>query len=112
MQEVSLESRDALKIIRTTDHSKDFFYCDPPYYNSDMAHYDGYTIEDFKMLLKALSSIEGKFLLSSYPSDLLQKYTKDNQWNSVRFNKHVAVSNKGKRKIEVLTANYPLKTIS
>ena len=109
LQEVELESRDAIKIITSTDYKEAFFYCDPPYYNADMGHYDGYTIEDFKLLLNTLSKIEGKFMLSSYPSDILNDYIKNNGWYSQEFEMRVAVSNKGKRKIEVLTANYPLK---
>ena len=81
-----------------------------PYYNADMGHYDGYTIEDFELLLKTLSNIKGKFLLSSYPSEILDKYIKDNGWSSFEVEMKVAVSNKGKRKREVLTANYPLNT--
>jgi|GEM_PF-6126754 len=42
----------------------------------DGGHYDGYTIEDFEMLLKLLSRIEGKFRLSSYPSDILEEFRK------------------------------------
>ena len=108
MQEVSLESRDAIKIIKTTDYPDAFFYCDPPYYNADMGHYDGYTREDFELLLNILSNIEGKFLLSSYPSDLLNDFTKKNKWHQFKIEMNVNVSNKGKRKVEVLTANYPI----
>ncbi len=108
MQDVSLESRDAVKLIKSTDFKEAFFYCDPPYYNSDMGHYDGYTIEDFEMLLKVLSNIEGKFLLSSYPSEVLKKHTKVNGWHQFKVEKSVNVSNNGKRKTEVLTANYPI----
>jgi DNA adenine methylase len=74
-----------------------------------MGHYDGYTIEDFELLLKTLSKIEGKFLLSSYPSEILSSYIKANNWQSIEIEMPVMVSNKGKRKIEVLTANYPIK---
>ncbi len=108
MQEVSLESRDAVKLITGTDSKDAFFYCDSPYYNADMGHYDGYTIEDFEMLLNALSKIEGKFLLSSYPSELLKSYTIKNNWYSFGVEQAVPISNKGKRKVEMLTANYPI----
>lgn len=108
LQEVTLESRDAIKIIKSTDHKEVFFYCDPPYYNADMGHYDGYTIEDFELLLSTLSNIEGKFLLSSYPSGILEKYKKENNWSQIEIEQKVSVSNGGKRKIEVLTANYPI----
>ena len=108
LQEVELESRDAIKIIKTTQHKNSFIYADPPYYNADMGHYDGYTIEDFEMLLDALSNIEGKFLLSSYPSKILDEYVKKNNWCQFSIEMTVAISNKRKRKVEVLTANYPI----
>jgi DNA adenine methylase len=88
-----------------------FFYLDPPYYNSDMGHYDGYTIEDFEMLLNQLSKLEGRFLLSSYPSIILSKFVEENGWHQMYVNQTVSVSrNKSnlKKKQEVLTSNYPL----
>lgn len=112
LQEVQIECTDALRIIRSRDFSEAFHYCDPPYYNSDCGHYDGYSIDDFENLLRTLESIEGKFLMSSYPSDLLTHYTKKNSWCTRSIEQAVTVANGtgggGKRKIEVLTANYDL----
>ncbi len=112
MQNVQVECTDALRIIRSRDFKDAFFYCDPPYYNSDCGHYDGYTIEDFEMLLKTLSDIKGKFLMSSYPSEILKKYTKDFDWHTKTIEQTVSVANNngkpGKKKIEVMTANYDL----
>ncbi len=111
LQQVQLECTDAIKIIRTYDSPQTLFYCDPPYYNSDCGHYDGYTIEDYTALLKALSTIEGKFLLSSYPSPPLKEYTATHAWHNKSFTLKISVSNKGahKNKTEVITANYPLE---
>ena len=109
LQNVELESRDAIKLIQGTDYKDAFFYCDPPYYNADMGHYDGYTIEDFKLLLTTISNIKGKFMLSSYPSKILDKFIVKNGWDSFEIEMNVPISNKGKRKIEVITANYELK---
>jgi DNA adenine methylase len=109
LQNVTLESRDAIKIIQSSDFKEAFFYVDPPYFNSDMGHYDGYTIEDFELLLKTLSKIEGKFILSSYPSDLLNSFVKEFKWHSFGIELPVQCSNKGKCKVEVLTANFPIK---
>lgn len=109
LQNVQLESRDAIKLISGTDYKDAFFYCDPPYFNADMGHYDGYTKEDFELLMKTLSQIKGKFLLSSYPSPILKEYTKRHNWHTKKVELSVPVSNRGKRKIEVLTANYSLK---
>lgn len=111
LQNVQLECTDALRVISSRDTPESFFYCDPPYYNSDCGHYDGYSLQDFENLLKQLSTIQGKFLLSSYKSDVLTEYTKAHNWHTVCFQQQVSVnakSGKLKPKIEVLTANYPI----
>lgn len=111
LQKVTIECCDALRIIVSRDHPEAFFYCDPPYFNSDMGHYDGYTQEDFIMLLERLSKIEGKFLLSSYPSELLTEYAKKHRWKQKKVEFTVSVARKKeaqKKKVEVLTFNYDL----
>ena len=110
LQNVQIECTDALRIIRSRDTRKAFFYCDPPYYNSDCGHYDGYSIEDFEALLKTLASIEGKFLLSSYHSPILTQYVKEHGWNQKSYASKVSVNKggNGKEKVEVLTANYDI----
>jgi DNA adenine methylase len=112
LQNVQIECTDALRIIRSRDNAKAFFYCDPPYYNSNCGHYDGYSLEDFENLLKMLSEIEGKFLLSSYPSPILKQYTKEFGWHTQSVEQTVSVANNtgktGKIKTEVLTANFPI----
>lgn len=114
LQNVQIESTDALRIINSRDRVDSFFYVDPPYYNSDCGHYDGYTIDDFERLLQLLSKLEGKFLLSSYPSPILKEYTKANGWHTFSIEQTVSVANSNttkppKKKIEVFTANYLLK---
>lgn len=111
LQQVQIECTDALRIIESRDSASSFFYCDPPYHNSDMGHYDGYTVEDFEMLLKRLSKIKGKFLLSSYPSEILKHYTIKYKWQQIEIKKDVSVNAKSgtrKPKTEVLTANYKI----
>lgn len=103
---VQIECNDALKVIKSRDRETSFFYIDPPYFNSEMGHYKGYSKQDFTNLLELLSTIKGKFLLSSYPSDVLADFTKQFGWKTVEIEQSVAVSNKGKRKVEVLTMNY------
>lgn len=113
LQQIQLECADALYIIKSRDSQEAFFYVDPPYFNSDMGHYDGYSKDDFESLLKLLSNIQGRFLLSSYPSDILNEYTQNYKWNTRSFDSRVSVAAKsGKRKckVEVLTSNYDLKS--
>lgn len=111
LQDAQLECADALYVIQSRDTVDSFFYCDPPYYNSDCGHYDGYSIEDFERLLIALKSIKGKFLLSSYPSKTLTAMAKACGWHQWSLETGVSVNSKSgyqKRKVEVLTANYPI----
>jgi DNA adenine methylase len=116
LQTVQIECTDAIRIITSRDRPDSFFYCDPPYYNSNMGHYDGYTMEDFQLLLETLSKIEGKFLLSSYPSEILQEFSTKNNWQQIGFEQNVSVNqqrkSKPKKKIEMLTANYNIRAIA
>jgi DNA adenine methylase len=114
LQNVQIECTDAIRIINSRDNKDAFFYCDPPYFNSDCGHYDGYSIDDFERLLTTLSKIEGKFLLSSYPSPILTKYAKSKGWYQHEIKQKVSVANNNsskppKVKTEVLTANYHFK---
>lgn len=110
LQNVSLECSDALKVIRNRDDKSTLFYVDPPYYNSDMGHYDGYSLEDYEALLKTLTTIQGRFLLSSYPSSILDNYVKQHGWSAECFKAKVAVSSNStkpkKDKVEVIVWNY------
>ncbi|GAA4277006.1 DNA adenine methylase [Aquimarina mytili] len=109
---VDIECNNALKVIKSRDTKDTFFYLDPPYFNSDMGHYKGYSEHDFKELLEVLSKIKGKFLLSSYPSDILEKYKNKNKWFQHSIEKKIAVTKQTKKKkIEVLTANYDIEKI-
>ena len=113
LDSVHVENNDAVTVIESYDAVDAFHYVDPPYFNSDKGHYGNYSKEDYERLLETLSSIKGKFLLSSYPSDILDNYIKRNDWYSKTVTKTLSAP-KGiagqprKKKVEVLTANYPL----
>jgi DNA adenine methylase len=104
LERTSVFCRDALEIIRKTDHEDAFHYIDPPYFNADMGHYGGYTINNFESLLQLLTAIRGKFMLSSYPSDILTDYAEKAKWKMIELN--LPRSGGGGRKVEVLTVNY------
>nr|WP_121270956.1 DNA adenine methylase [Pedobacter schmidteae] len=111
LQNCQIECADALYIIGSRDSENTFFYLDPPYYNSDCGHYDGYSLQDYESLLFLLSKIKGKFLLSSYPSPVLEKYTKNQNWQKMAIRQKVSVNAKSgnlKSKTEMLVANYPI----
>ena len=102
-----IECNDAIKVIQSRDTPDTFFYCDPPYFNANMGHYDGYSKQDFTDLLETLSHVQGKFLLSSYPSDILTEYTKRYGWKTSLVHRNLGMKREGARsKTEVLTMNY------
>ncbi len=109
LQNVQLECADALYIVKSRDSEQALFYCDPPYFNSDCRGYKGYTEQDFENLLISLSNIKGKFILSSYPSPLLERYTRAHKWYTTSIAQKVSVGTKATRtkgKIEVITINF------
>lgn len=104
---VQVESTDALKVIARCNEKDAFLYCDPPYIGSDQGHYSGYTEQQYKTLLDALSKFKGKFLLSSYPSKILSEYIRKQGWRKKEIEKYVAVTkHTDKKKTEVLVFNY------
>ena len=107
LEMANIFSCDAVDIIRRVDRPNTFHYVDPPYIKSDQGHYKGYTEADFTRLLDQLTQIRGRFLLSSYPSEVLARYTAANGWYTRTIVQNVgAGSVEGKRKTEVLTMNY------
>ncbi len=106
---VQIENIDAVDLIKRMDSPDSFFYIDPPYVGANQGHYGGYSQQHFDELLECLSSIKGKFLLSSYPNDNLAKFVKRNKWVSRGIEMNLTVSmTVGKKKTEQLTANYPI----
>lgn len=72
MQCVYLENRDALEVIASWDSPQTFFYCDPPYPDTDQGHYGGYTYEDLQALFDTLDQCQGSWMVSNYPQEDLR----------------------------------------
>lgn len=108
LDQVQIECNDALYLLKIRDRDTTFFYLDPPYFNSHMGHYGGYTEADFEALLQACAALKGKFLMSSYPSELLTRYTDKFGWYQIQIDAITTASVKRKPKVEVLTANYSI----
>ncbi len=112
LNNVDFECNDALKVIQSRDTLDSFFYCDPPYVGTELGHYKGYTETDYENLLNVLSLLKGKFILSSYPSEILEKFVKENGWYQHSITKSIAVSNNvNRKKTEVITANYDITSM-
>ncbi|WP_303825224.1 DNA adenine methylase [Ruminococcus flavefaciens] len=65
LQTVAIENRDFEELIRLYDRPDSFFYCDPPYYDTESFYKDvDFTREDHIRLRNTLLECEGKFLVS------------------------------------------------
>jgi len=98
LSRIEIRSLHALKFIKTYDHKRAFFYCDPPYLHSTRAARSTYqyemTVLDHARMLRLLSKIEGKFLLSGYNNRLYERYATKYNWNM----RHVIIDNKASSK--------------
>lgn len=114
LEQTEIENTDALRVIKSRDTPESFFYLDPPYHNASKGHYGAYTQQDFDNLLQMLSTIKGKFLFSSYPSELLSGYIKRNRWHTKVVEMPLVITarhSSNRKKAEVLTANYPISQL-
>lgn len=106
----------ALDCIKALDGYDTLFYLDPPYLpetRSSQGEYGEYemTKADHYKLLTLLTTIDGKFLLSGYPSPMYENFREKNGWQMVSKPVHNQASSKRKKekdRVECLWANYPL----
>ncbi len=109
---VVILNQNAIDVIRKQDGDKTLFYCDPPYVHETRATTGEYafemTADEHMKLLDTLSAIEGKFMLSGYPSDLYTKWERQHSWSRHEFQiDNKAASGKVKeKKTECLWCNF------
>ena len=76
---------DACKVMCAQDSPKILFYCDPPYVPSTRTVPDCYqhdmTPEDHVRFLECVLQLQGKVMISGYPSDMYDKHL--NAWRFV-----------------------------
>ena len=114
LENTQIESRQHhTTVVKSRDRVGAFHYLDPPYPGTNQGHYTGYTFEDFERDLQVLSTLEGKFLLSNFQSEILTEYTREYGWYTKTFKTVSSAANtKRKPKIEVLTANYDIQKLA
>lgn len=113
LRRVLVENMDAVKLIRREDTPTTFYYIDPPYLKgegearkTDDLYQHEVTREQHVELLSTLRGVQGKVMLSGYPSDLYDASLHD--WRVVDFelpNNLAGGKTKG-REIERLWMNY------
>lgn len=113
LRRVELRNMPAADFIRKYDHPRALFYCDPPYMHQTRSSTGEYGANEMTEtqhfdLLKLLSRIKGKFMLSGYPSPMYDGDAKRFGWNChQREIDNKASSAKSKqKKIECVWTNY------
>ena len=112
LEKTQIFCRDANRVLTNMDTPETFHFVDPPYFNANMGHYDGYTEADFEKLLQTCEKLEGCFMLTTFPSAILEKYRKRNKWYQIQIKMFSSAKGGNNQvgedatKIEVLTMNY------
>jgi len=109
LDKVLIENQDFEKFIKSYDHDKAFFYCDPPYTMG--AGYEVVSTEKFdhERLRDTLANIQGRFLLSYDDSPKVRELYKGYEMIEVeRLNGINNVTQINKMFKELIIANYPI----
>lgn len=114
LDQVQISCRDALRVIKERDSENTFFYLDPPYPGCVQQHYSGYTHSDLYNLLKLLSTIKGKFILSNYWCQTLRYFILKFGWNFRTVELDLKVNHLGRgqsveKRTEILVFNYDIE---
>lgn len=106
----TIESRDALEVLRTYDMPDAWHFVDPPYVNSDCGHYEGVFGErDLDRLLDLLTQLKGKWMLTMFPHDLIAEYAERNGWVTHRIERFISASKTSRRmQEEWMVCNYDM----
>ena len=78
---VSIDQQDATRCVKQFDTPSTLFYCDPPYVGCEAYYQGGFGAENHISLAGALNGIQGRAVVSYYPSDKLDELYPKARWN-------------------------------
>ena len=105
---VIIESEDGCNVIQRYDCPDAFHFVDPPYVNSDCGHYIGlFNEQHLENLLTILSKVEGKFMLTMFPHDMIRAYVDRCGWKIHTIERQITASKTTRRRQEEwMVVNY------
>lgn len=102
-----IENKDFEALITQYDRPDAFFYCDPPYYETEGMYEVVFAKEDHVRLRDALAKIQGKFLLSYNDCEFIRELYKDFHIEACTRVNNMALRYDNKAEFpEVLISNY------
>lgn len=110
LKDTVIENKDFEALIRQYDRPNAFFYCDPPYFETE-GHYEVvFRKEDHVRLRDTLAGIDGKFMVSYNDCAYIRELYQDFQIEAVtRLNNLAQRYDNGSEFPEVLIANYDME---
>ena len=107
-----VENKDFEALIRQYDRDSAFFYCDPPYYETE-GHYEvAFRKEDHKRLQDTLSDCKGKWMVSYNDCEFIRELYKGYEITAVSRLNNLAQRYEGGCEFpEVLITNYDPKEL-
>lgn len=110
MNNAIVENQDFETLIKHYDREDSFFYCDPPYYNSEYVYDEGFAKENHQRLHNVLVNAKGKWLLSYNDCpEIRELYDGYSFYDFKRVHSMVQKYDPGKEFPELLIANYDLR---
>lgn len=102
-----IENKDFEELIRQYDRPDAFFYCDPPYYETERHYEVEFSKADHVRLRDTLAGIQGKFLLSYNDCPYIRELYKDFYIEATARQNNMAMRYDGSSQFpEVLISNY------
>ncbi|WP_455902414.1 DNA adenine methylase [Clostridium sp.] len=105
-----IENKDFEALIRQYDRENAFFYCDPPYYETEKYYTVAFKEDDHKRLKAALADIKGKWMLSYNDCEFIRELYAEYYITAVtRLNNKAQRYVAGSEFSEVIITNYDPK---
>lgn len=112
LRNVVILNQAACDVIKKQDGQHTLFYCDPPYVHESRSTTGEYAFEmtedQHRELLDVLANIEGKFMLSGYPSELYRQWEEKHGWkrHDYLIDNKAAAGKVKEKKTECLWCNF------
>jgi DNA adenine methylase len=107
----TIECDEALRVIKRYDSTGAWHFIDPPYVNSNMGHYSGmFNEQNLVELLELCTALQGKFMLTMYPSHIIEQYVEKAGWIIHKVNRQVSAckAESRRKQEEWMVCNYTL----
>lgn len=101
LEKVTIENQDGIAVIKRFDTEGAFHFVDPPYVGTECGHYSGlFSTENLVQLLNVLSEVKGKFMLTMFPNNDIDKFSSKFGWKIKVIERTISSSRTKRRKQE------------